>query len=222
MGTDRQLMMLLDVVAVLVNGNRRDAALRGDAVVIGDAGHRVAAVPVGAWQPLELHATLNEAPPIRQPMLADRLAQQLKPVPPAFALSPGADAFVWQTGGSAAALLGTNPRSTLFGVYDLLEELGCRFFSPDPDDEHIPRLNDHLFEQPRERFEQAAFAYRERHLLEWIDVEATRREIDHAAKRRMNGFAFHIEDFAPNPQSWRVVLDDLVPEIARRCQYRRL
>ena len=127
---------------------------------------RVATVPVGAWQPLEVHATLSDAPPTTQPTLADRLAHQLKPVPPAFAIAPGGDAFVWQTASGAAAIVGTNPRSTLFGVYDLLEELGCRFFSPDPDDEHIPRLNDHVFQQPQARFEQATFAYRERHMLE--------------------------------------------------------
>ena len=109
--------------------------------------------------------------------------------------------------------MGTNPRSTLFGVYDLLEEQGCRFFSMDADDEIVPRLDGPPFEQHRERFEQAAFAYRERHFMEWVDADTTLREIDYAAKRRMNGFAFQIEDFAPDPNAWKSVLQDLVPEI---------
>jgi hypothetical protein len=174
----------------------------------------VSGAAADAWPSLELRVTPDGAPTAR-PALESRLAAQVQPVPPAFN-SPGADAFVWQTGDGRAAVLGTNPRSTLYGVYDLLEELGCRFFSPDPNDELVPRLDGRAFDDHREHFEQATFAYRERHLLEWIDAEATRNEIDHAAKRRLNGFTFHIEDFAPDPATWRIVLDEFVPELARR------
>ena len=110
----------------------------------------------------------------------------------------------------------------LYGVYDLLEELGCRFFGASSDDE-VPTLAGAPFWRADERFEQATFPFRERHFLEpvrtpagAIDVAVARREIDHAAKRRMNGFSFHIEDFAPEPADWRVVLEDWCPEVARR------
>jgi hypothetical protein len=126
------------------------------------------------------------------------------------------DAFLWRTGDGGVTIVGTNPRSVLFGVYDLLEELGCRFYGASPDDEVVPRLVNHPFADEAEHFEQATFPFRERHFLEWIDPETTRREIDYAAKRRMNGFSFHIEDFAPNPVAGHAVLDELVPEIARR------
>jgi uncharacterized protein DUF4838 len=167
------------------------------------------------WPHLQLQVTSGDAP-TPETMASAHLATQIQPVPAAFATSPGADAFVWQTGGGVATIVGSNPRSILFGVYDLLEEWGCRFFSPDADDEIVTRRDENPLDQPRERFEQATFVYRERHFLEWIDEDLTRREIDHAAKRRMNGFVFHIEDFARDPVIWQIVLQDLVPEIARR------
>jgi hypothetical protein len=176
---------------------------------------RVATVSDTGWPPLQLQLTVGEGP-TPAATVTSHLAASVRPVPAAFATSPGADAFVWRSGGGTLTVAGTNPRSTLFGVYDYLEDRGCRFFSPDPEDEIIPRLNDNGLDQARERFEQATFPYRERHFLEWIDADLTRREIDHTAKRRMNGFVFHIEDFAPDPATWRIVLDELVPEIARR------
>src|SRR5581483_8556092 len=196
---------------------------------LGRVGGRAVTVTTaadGAWPSLELRAGSRGVPPDGSP-LDGRLAELVQPVGPAFATMPGADAFLWRVGQGGAAVVGANPRSTLFGVYDLLEELGCRFFGGSPEDEVVPAAGaDALaafLDTPRERFEQAAFAYRERHFLEplrtqdgAVDVEAARREIDHAAKRRMNGFAFHIEDFAPDAAAWRVVLDELVPEIARR------
>jgi hypothetical protein len=167
------------------------------------------------WPPLQLQLTVDQEP-TPSATVTNQLAASVQPVPEAFATSPGADAFVWQTGGGTLTVEGANPRSTLFGVYDFLEDCGCRFFSPDPDDEIVPHLSDLELDQSRERFEQATFPYRERHFLEWIDADLTRWEIDHAAKRRMNGFVFHIEDFAPDPPTWQIVLNELVPEIARR------
>jgi hypothetical protein len=195
--------------------------LRGDDVAVGTA-------PAGAWPALELRAGPVGGPPNAgppdppdgRPALADALAGRVQPVDAPFARSPGPDAFLWRTGPGGLRVAGTNPRSTLFGVYDLLEDLGCRFFGPHPEDEVVPRLApgavDAFLGRTAERFEQATFPYRERHFLEWVDAEATRGEIDFTAKRRMNGFVFHIEDFAPDPAAWTTVLDLLVPEVARR------
>ena len=193
--------------------------------------------PAGAWPALEVRAgPAGGAPADRAPDasgppaggaagdegrgVGGALAARVRPVAAPFATSPGADAFLWRTGADGVRLAGTNPRSTLFGVYDLLEALGCRFYGQLPDDEVVPAPGAAavaaFLGRPAERFQQATFPYRERHLLEWVDAAATRREIDGSAKRRMNGFVFHIEDFAPDAGSWRVVLDELVPEIARR------
>ena len=193
--------------------------------------------PAGAWPALEVRAgPAGGAPGDRPPDASGppaggppgdegrgvcaALAARVRPVAAPFATSPGADAFLWRTGAGGLRLAGTNPRSTLFGVYDLLEALGCRFYGQLPDDEVVPAAGAAavaaFLGRPAERFQQATFPYRERHLLEWVDAGATRREIDATAKRRMNGFVFHIEDFAPDAGSWRVVLDELVPEIARR------
>src|SRR5262245_49839763 len=190
--------------------------LQGDGVA-------VSAAPAGAWPALELRAGAPSSPPDHWPQwpaLADDLAERVQPVDVPFATTPGPDAFLWRTGAGGLRVAGTNPRSTLFGVYDLLEELGCRFFGPHPEDEVVPPpaagTVRAFLGRPAERFEQATFPYRERHFLEWVDAEATRREIDFTAKRRMNGFVFHIEDFAPRPADWETVLERLVPEVARR------
>jgi hypothetical protein len=172
--------------------------------------------PEAAWAALELRGSADTEPPTEQTALIGQLARRVAPLPPPYFVSPGADAFLWRIGGSHLAVAGTNPRSVLFGVYDLLEELGCRFFGPSLEDEVVPHLTGDPLARAAERFDQATFPFRERHLLEWIDADATRREIDHAAKRRMNGFSFHIEDFAPDPAAWRVVLNELVPAVARR------
>lgn len=176
----------------------------------------VSEAPDEAWPALELRGASTEQPPTESTAIAEELGRRLRPVPAHYETSPGVDAFLWRSGDGRVAIAGTNPRSVLYGVYDVLEELGCRFYGASPDDEVVPHVADRPFGRTVERFEQATFPFRERHFLEWIDVEATRREIDHAAKRRMNGFSFHIEDFAPDPVAWRAVLDELVPEIARR------
>jgi hypothetical protein len=187
--------------------------LTGDEVTVAEA-------TAGLWLPLELRLTQGTAAPAEWAPVTAALERQVRPVAEAYATVPGVDAFLWRAAADGISIAGTNPRSTLYGVYDLLEDLGCRFFGASPDDEVVPSVGgdaiQSLMERRAERFEQATFPYRERHFLEWIDAEATRREIDYAAKRRMNGFAFHIEDFAPDQAAWRIVLDELVPEIARR------
>src|SRR6266545_3686683 len=181
-----------------------------------DRSFPVVQAPAAAWTPLELRlgAAAERAP------LAGLLPGRVRLLADAYATAPGVDAFIRRGGGRGLGVAGTNARSTLYGGYDMLEEPGCRFYGAHPDDEVVPRRDDgalrRFLDAPSERFEQAAFAYRERHFLEplrapeaSIDAAAALREIDHAAKRRLNGFAFHIEDFAPDPAAWRAVLTEL-------------
>lgn len=46
-------------------------------------------------------------------------------------LALGAEAFHQETRGGNLYLLGGGPRGVLYGVYDLLESLGCRWFAPE-------------------------------------------------------------------------------------------
>ncbi len=64
-------------------------------------------------------------------------------------------------------LLGNCPRSTLYAVYDFLEELGCRFFAPDlafyeGDHEHVPNKAS-IQVKSLDVFEEPVFEYRTTH-----------------------------------------------------------
>ncbi|HEY3107240.1 MAG TPA: hypothetical protein VGL23_00705, partial [Chloroflexota bacterium] len=129
------------------------------------AGQPIAVVAASGpgWPQLELRvgpAGRAAAEPAR---LAEGLASRVRPLPAPYATTPGPDAFLWRTGGGEAAIAGTNGRSVLFGVYDLLEGLGCRFFGASDGDEVVPRLAGDPFTGADERFEQATFPFRERH-----------------------------------------------------------
>ncbi len=54
------------------------------------------------------------------------------------ALDLGSEGFHLETRGNDLYLLGGGRRGVLYGVYDLLESLGCRWFTPEI--HHIPRL----------------------------------------------------------------------------------
>ncbi|MBP1467005.1 DUF4838 domain-containing protein [Candidatus Chloroploca sp. M-50] len=51
---------------------------------------------------------------------------------------PSGDAFVRTTDAHGLRLRGDGPRGLLYAVYDLLEALGCRWLTPDPDGTHVP------------------------------------------------------------------------------------
>lgn len=176
---------------------------------------RVAKAPAGSWPEHEVRISASSQLPRHESPMA-RMHELSRPVPPPYDTVPGRDAFLWSIGDRRGSIVGSNPRAVLYGVYDLLEHLGCRFFGPSPDDEVLPPDPDLSFSATDEHFAQASFPFRERHFLEWIDTAATLREIDHAAKQRINGFSFQIEDFAPDEVRWRNLLDNLVPEVAKR------
>lgn len=52
----------------------------------------------------------------------------------------GAEAFALETVGDRLALVGNSPRAVVYAVYHFLEtHLGCRWYTPDPEEEVIPR-----------------------------------------------------------------------------------
>jgi hypothetical protein len=69
------------------------------------------------------------------------------------------DAFRIAIAPQGIALIGANPRSTLYAAYELLERLGCRWFSPGEDGEHVPAAKT-LALPAGESLSAAAFASR--------------------------------------------------------------
>ena len=77
-----------------------------------------------------------------------------------------AEAFHIETRGHAVHLLGGGPRGTLYGVYHLLESLGCRWYAPGV--ERIPRTSD-LALAPTRVTQTPAFEYRDNFNGETLD-----------------------------------------------------
>jgi len=115
---------------------------------------------------------------------------------------PPFDGFTIRSRGDRIFIRGRNSRSTLFGVYAFLEDLGCAFIEPGI--ERIPqggRLSVHV----REREETAAFPLRN---LYWAPYATQKKapftalapetalpEIDWMAKRRLNHYEFYVNFF---------------------------
>ena len=105
---------------------------------------------------------------------------------PNSAPQPGPDGFTLRTLGNRLQIIGTGPRGTLYGVYALLEEkLGVRWFTPDV--EQVPRQSRIVLADLSETH-TPAFEYREVFWSEFI------RDADFAAKHRLNGFSYKLED----------------------------
>jgi hypothetical protein len=92
--------------------------------------------------------------------------------------SLGREGYVLRTAGSRLAIVGGEPRGTLYGVYGLLEDhLGCRWFTPQI--ERIPRRATLTLPALAER-KTPTFEYRETYTWESYDG-------DWMARNRLNG-----------------------------------
>jgi hypothetical protein len=69
------------------------------------------------------------------------------------------DSFRVKVTPQGVALAGANPRSTLYAAYELLEWLGCRWYFPGEDGEHVPTART-LALPASDRVSEAAFASR--------------------------------------------------------------
>jgi len=96
----------------------------------------------------------------------------------------GLDAFRLRIDAEGIALLGGDDRGTLYAVYELLDQSGCRFFSPGADGEVVPRLAS-LTLEAQDRLHEPWFVQRE------IDGGATagmdaQALVDWSVKNRLN------------------------------------
>ncbi len=104
------------------------------------------------------------------------------------------EGFVIRTVGSRLVIAGIIPRATLYGVYEFLEQLGCRFFTMDPDDEVVPERKG-LVVPPTDVVEKAAAATPVRYTIAFdqtiaapgsADWPTTLNRLDWYAKLRIN------------------------------------
>ncbi len=129
------------------------------------------------------------------------------------------DAFRRTVSSAGVAIEALTGRGLLFGVYDLLEDLGCRWYYPGPVGQRVPRL-DEVRLPYGSKVEAPAFAERSLilgHDLYLADVEGW---IEWAVRNRLSGLFLH--DFPPPILGgrasawWRQALTVAVP-LARRC-----
>ena len=101
--------------------------------------------------------------------------QGLKPAIPFERL--GAEGFALRTAGRDVIIAGGRERGTMYGVYALLEKLGCRWFSKDVS--RIPKMAS-ITIPPLDETQTPAFEYREPFFTEAFDR-------DWAARNKTNG-----------------------------------
>ncbi|MCS7044110.1 MAG: DUF4838 domain-containing protein [Bryobacteraceae bacterium] len=96
----------------------------------------------------------------------------------------GPEGFVIAARGQHLVIAGGGPRGTLYGVYEFLERLGCRWFTADVS--RIPRLRTILLPGTPVR-QEPAFEYREPFFTEAFDR-------DWAARNRANGHHAQLDE----------------------------
>jgi hypothetical protein len=98
----------------------------------------------------------------------------------------GDEGFALKTQGRALIVAGGRRRGTMYGIYTLLDKLGCRWFTPDVS--RIPKL-DPLRIPALDETRRPAFEYREPFFTEANDK-------DWAARNRVNGQTQHLDESA--------------------------
>lgn len=104
----------------------------------------------------------------------------------------GAEGFVLRTQGEHLIIAGGKPRGTMYGVYALLDSLGCRWFTPEVS--VIPKKAT-LVIKPLNETQKPAFEYREPFFSEAFDK-------DWAARNRVNGASNRLDDSAGGAVSY--------------------
>lgn len=96
----------------------------------------------------------------------------------------GAEEYVLKTNGRNLTIAGGRPRGTLYGVYALLDKLGCRWFTPEVS--RIPKRSTIDVGTLNERG-KPFFEYREPYFTEAFDR-------DWSARNRMNGNSARLDE----------------------------
>lgn len=125
------------------------------------------------------------------------------------AFPTGTDAILIRSFGKALLLAGSNSRSTLFAVYDLLQRIGCRWTGPRPHGESVPRFQDlHL---PPQNVSHAASLARRNVFI--TDDLPTSLDIDWMAKQKLNHFEAYL---TYRFDIWEKLKHGLLQEIEKR------
>lgn len=120
-------------------------------------------------------------------------------------------------------IVGGSPRSTLYAVYDFLNQLGCQWVAPDygfysGTDRKIPVQSELKFDVIKENVENPVFKYRKFYVEEGRshNPENLRQLIDWMPKQRMNTLVFPIDYEGRGEVIWDNWREDLVPELQKR------
>ena len=106
-------------------------------------------------------------------------------------------------------LVGSNSRSTLSAVYDLLERLGCAWIRPGPHGERIPRLRE--LDLPAQNVTHTASLARRNVFV--TDELPSAQDIDWMAKRKLNHFEAYL---TYRFDIWETLKDGLIQKITER------
>lgn len=138
---------------------------------------------------------------------------------------PGYDGYTIVVSGESIVIAGTGARCVVYGVYGLLERLGCRWFYPaqDPEDpEIVPRCESLTMEAGTYSM-ASPFQYRICNGSAWffkMDIGAAARELDWAMKNRYNGMGWQSESKTPLASQYeRMRTAGLLDELDRRGMF---
>ena len=166
----------------------------------------------------ELQRYLGRMTDRRVPIVTD-VSSVLSPVIELVYESDGSDGFVRQVGREGIRLIGRSPRGVLCGVYDLLQELGCRWYSPGDLGERVPRAV--TIGLPHGiKDEEPAIQGRGLVLSNPDDVIDSAGWIDWAGKNRLNAVCYlvprHERRARRFKRAWRRVRRAALAELAER------
>lgn len=85
--------------------------------------------------------------------------------------------------GNTLYAAGNNPRSAMFAVFEILEQMGCRWFFDGPDGEYLPAKSKNLSVKDRSIFSKAAFPIR---YMSYHATKASRNRSLFLAHNKMN------------------------------------
>jgi hypothetical protein len=180
----------------------------------------------------ELQRYLSEMSGVQLPIISGKMPPQAIAVGKAAALALGLDigaytsheeGFIKSVQPGRIILAGNSRRATLYAVYDLLEDLGCRWYAPnfkfygDATGEFVPKKS-HLELETGQTVKSPTFSYRAKRVEEGWSVTPERLVvmIDWLAKTRHNVFNMTIDYGGTGRIPYEDYRETIVPEIKKR------